>query len=83
MALFLNVANVLHVFDIGPPLDECGKHIRIRPEMTDGFLSCVSHTPLYHTYRRKTGASSDTHAYIGILRTRDARLSLVLWMQKR
>ncbi|KAI0770060.1 cytochrome P450 [Fomes fomentarius] len=43
-ALFLNVANVLHVFDIGPPLDEQGKPIRIRPEVTDGFLSYLENS---------------------------------------
>ena len=39
ISLFLNVASVLHVFDIGPPLDEQGRPIHIVPRMTDGFLS--------------------------------------------
>ena len=42
--LFINVASVLHVFDIGPPLDEMGRSIRIVPSQTDGFLTFVSHS---------------------------------------
>ncbi|KAI1790200.1 O-methylsterigmatocystin oxidoreductase [Ganoderma leucocontextum] len=38
-ALFINVASVLHVFDIGPPLDEKGDPIHVKMEMSDGFLS--------------------------------------------
>ena len=38
-SLFLNVACVLHVFDIEPPLDDNGNPIRIEPRVTDGFLS--------------------------------------------
>lgn len=38
-ALFLNVARVLHVFDISPPRDAAGQPIRIEPKMKDGFLS--------------------------------------------
>ena len=41
VSLFLNVACVLHDFNIGPPLDERGNPIKIEPSMTDGFLSCV------------------------------------------
>ncbi|KAI8994236.1 CyP450 monooxygenase [Trametes punicea] len=37
--LFLNVARVLHVFEIGPPLDTDGRPVRIEPKMKDGFLS--------------------------------------------
>ncbi|KAI0705408.1 cytochrome P450 [Earliella scabrosa] len=37
--LFINAASVLHVFDIGPPLGEGGQPIKIKPEMSDGFLS--------------------------------------------
>ena len=40
-ALFINIASVLHVFDIGPPLDEKGNPIYVKMEMSDGFLSCV------------------------------------------
>ncbi|KAI0752766.1 cytochrome P450 [Daedaleopsis nitida] len=38
-ALFINVASVLHVFDITAPLDENGQTIKINPGMTDGLLS--------------------------------------------
>nr|VWO96823.1 N/A [Ganoderma boninense] len=38
-SLFINIASVLHVFDIGPPLDENGDPIRVKMEMSDGFLS--------------------------------------------
>ncbi|TBU44032.1 O-methylsterigmatocystin oxidoreductase [Dichomitus squalens] len=38
-ALFINVASVLHVFDITPPLDENGNPIRVKMEMSDGFIS--------------------------------------------
>ena len=37
-ALFLNIARVLHVFEIGPPRDDAGQPIRIEPKMKDGFL---------------------------------------------
>ncbi|KAI0667766.1 CyP450 monooxygenase [Trametes maxima] len=38
-ALFLNIARVLHAFEIGPPLGGDGLPIRIEPKMKDGFLS--------------------------------------------
>ncbi|EJF61754.1 hypothetical protein DICSQDRAFT_59943 [Dichomitus squalens LYAD-421 SS1] len=38
-ALFINIASVLHVFDITPPLDEEGRTVVITPEMSVGFLS--------------------------------------------
>ncbi|TFK83547.1 cytochrome P450 [Polyporus arcularius HHB13444] len=38
-ALFINIARVLHVFDIGPPLDEHGEVIQVEPKMKDGILS--------------------------------------------
>ncbi|KAM5539491.1 hypothetical protein V8D89_006943 [Ganoderma adspersum] len=38
-SLFINIARVLHVFAIGPPLDECGEVIRVEPKMKDGILS--------------------------------------------
>ncbi|RPD62686.1 CyP450 monooxygenase [Lentinus tigrinus ALCF2SS1-7] len=38
-ALFVNIARVLHVFDIGPPLDERGEVINVEPKMKDGILS--------------------------------------------
>lgn len=37
--MLINLASVIHVFDITPPLDEHGQPIRIVPEATDGFLS--------------------------------------------
>ena len=40
-SLFINVAMVLHVFNITPPLDEEGRTIHIKPIMTNGTLSCV------------------------------------------
>ena len=40
-SLFINVAMVLHVFDISPPLDKDGKAMNINPQMTNGLLSCV------------------------------------------
>ena len=42
MAMFLNLASVLHVFDITPARDEHGRPITIKPVMTDGCLSYVS-----------------------------------------
>ena len=39
--LFIHIASVLHVFDIGPPKDEHGKPIHVKYEMTDGILSYV------------------------------------------
>ncbi len=38
-ALFINIARVLHVFDIGPPLDEHGEVIQVEPKMKNGILS--------------------------------------------
>ncbi|KAI0826821.1 CyP450 monooxygenase [Trametes gibbosa] len=38
-ALFLNVARVLHVFEIGPARDTNGHPVRIVPKMKDGLLS--------------------------------------------
>ena len=38
-SLFINIALVLHVFSITPPLDEAGKAITIEPRMTNGFVS--------------------------------------------
>ena len=40
--LFITVASLLHVFDIGPPLDEHGLPIKIVPQMSDGLLSHVT-----------------------------------------
>ena len=40
-SLFINVAMVLHVFDISPPLDKDGKAMNVNPQMTNGLLSCV------------------------------------------
>ncbi|KAI0330487.1 cytochrome P450, partial [Cubamyces sp. BRFM 1775] len=40
--LYMAIASVLHVFEIGPPLDDEGRPIKIRYEATDGFLSYVS-----------------------------------------
>ncbi|OBZ67685.1 O-methylsterigmatocystin oxidoreductase [Grifola frondosa] len=38
-SLFINVASVLHVYDIGPPLNANGEPIRLEPTATSGFLS--------------------------------------------
>ncbi|KAI9058130.1 cytochrome P450 [Trametes sanguinea] len=38
-SLFLAIACVLHVFDIGPPLDENGCPIKVEYESTHGFLA--------------------------------------------
>ncbi|KAI0641987.1 CyP450 monooxygenase [Trametes meyenii] len=38
-SLFITLASVLHVFDIGLPLDADGKPIEIKYEQTDGMLS--------------------------------------------
>ena len=35
-SLFINVAMVLHVFDISPPLGADGKPIKVEYKMTDG-----------------------------------------------
>ncbi|KAH9912862.1 O-methylsterigmatocystin oxidoreductase [Epithele typhae] len=37
--LFLNVVSVLHVFNIGPPVDSAGNPIKVVPSQSDGFLS--------------------------------------------
>ena len=38
-SLFINMATVLHAFDIGPPKDENGNAIHIEPKMTNGIMS--------------------------------------------
>ncbi|PIL22985.1 cytochrome P450 [Ganoderma sinense ZZ0214-1] len=38
-ALFINVASVLHTFNISRPLDDCGREIVIEPRMANGFVS--------------------------------------------
>ncbi|KAI0373870.1 cytochrome P450 [Pilatotrama ljubarskyi] len=38
-ALFLTVASVLHVFNIGPPLDEHGQPIKVKHELKHGLLA--------------------------------------------
>ncbi|KAI0354238.1 CyP450 monooxygenase [Trametes cingulata] len=38
-ALFINVASLLHVFDIMPALNELGQPIPVEAKMTSGFLS--------------------------------------------
>ena len=45
-ALFINIASVLHVFNITPPLDDDGIAIRVNVEMSDGFISYVRYLPL-------------------------------------
>ncbi|TBU45543.1 cytochrome P450 [Dichomitus squalens] len=37
--LLLNIASVLHIFNISPPLDNDGRPLTIKHDMTDGFLS--------------------------------------------
>ncbi|KAJ8457731.1 hypothetical protein ONZ51_g11353 [Trametes cubensis] len=39
--LFIVAACVLHVFDIGPPLDDAGLPVKIEYQQTHGFLSYV------------------------------------------
>ena len=41
-SLFINIASLLHVFDITPPLDDAGRPIKITPAMTDGIIWCVN-----------------------------------------
>ena len=41
-ALFINVASVLHAFDITPPLGADGRPIAMDHRMTAGFISYVS-----------------------------------------
>jgi cytochrome P450 len=38
-SVYASVSHVLAVFDIKPSLDENGKEIEIKPDMTDGLLS--------------------------------------------
>ena len=38
-ALFINIALVLHVFNITSPVDENGREIKIEPRMVDSFVS--------------------------------------------
>ena len=40
-SLFINIASVLHVFDILPPKDEHGRTIEVTPGMTNGLISWV------------------------------------------
>lgn len=40
--LFINLASILHVFDITPPLDEHGNPIKVGYRMSDGLLSYVT-----------------------------------------
>ena len=39
--MFINVACVLHVFDITPPLGQDGRPIRIEHVLSDTLVSCV------------------------------------------
>ena len=43
-SLFIHIASLLHVFNVGPPLGEGGKPIKIKFEQSDGFLSYVALT---------------------------------------
>ncbi|KAI0373686.1 cytochrome P450 [Pilatotrama ljubarskyi] len=38
-SLFINIAMVLHVFNIEPPLDDNGRPIAVEPRMSDGIMS--------------------------------------------
>ncbi|KAH9847899.1 cytochrome P450 [Lenzites betulinus] len=38
-SLYLTVASILHVFDIGPPIDEAGQPIMIEYRLKDGLLA--------------------------------------------
>lgn len=37
--LFINIASLLHVFDLTPPLGEGGKPVKIEPQMSDGMVT--------------------------------------------
>ena len=52
-SLFINIAMILHVFDISPPLDKDGKAMTVNPQMTNGLLSCVM-TPQVWRYLQIT-----------------------------
>nr|BED43012.1 cytochrome P450 monooxygenase [Trametes versicolor] len=39
--LYITIATVLHVFDIGPPLDEGGQPIKVKYEQTDALVTSV------------------------------------------
>ncbi len=45
-SLFITVASVLHVFDIGLPLDADGAPIQVKFEQSHGAISSV-HPPFY------------------------------------
>ena len=65
--LFINVASVLHVFNITPPVDEKGQEIKIEPRLTSGLLWYVN---------RKVLGFAAFHIHIlwlVTLRTADAR----------
>ncbi|KAI0659807.1 cytochrome P450 [Cubamyces menziesii] len=51
-ALFINIASVLHVFDILPAVDECGKPIPVEYTATSGLISSV--TPFQYSIRSRT-----------------------------
>ena len=36
--LFINIASVLHIFDITPPVDEEGREIKIEPRVSNGLV---------------------------------------------
>lgn len=37
--LYITIATVLHIFDIGPPLDEGGQPVKIKYEQTDALVT--------------------------------------------
>ena len=37
--LFLNIAMVLHLFDISPPMDDDGNPVYIEPKLTNTVMS--------------------------------------------
>ena len=39
--MFINIASVLHVFDITPPVDGEGQEIKVEPRVTEGLLRHV------------------------------------------
>ena len=43
-ALFINVASILHVFNITPPVNEKGHIIKVEHRETDGLMSYVLQT---------------------------------------
>ncbi|KAI0821983.1 cytochrome P450 [Trametes gibbosa] len=50
-SLFINIVSLLHVFDIGPPLDEDGHPIRVAYRQSHGLVSCPEECQCTFTLR--------------------------------